>query len=292
MAKFLNSIRTVRLLVLLLIALAGILPAHAQNPWQQLPATPALPKPETTGTVPANGVRLWYATYGHGAPVILLHGGLGNSDYFGFQVPALARHYEVIVMDSRGHGRSTWDGKPIGYHQMAEDVIGLMDALHLPKAAIVGWSDGAIIGLDMAIHHPNRLTRLFAFGANSTTAGIVDPTNSVTFATYRTRTLAEYQKLSPAPKQFDAFAKVMEKMWNTEPDFSDAQLRGIRVPTWIVDGDHEEFIKRADTDRMARLIPNAGELILPWVSHFAVLQNPGEFNQAVLEFLAGDEVKR
>jgi pimeloyl-ACP methyl ester carboxylesterase len=262
--------------------------AHAKNPWERLPPTPALPKPEHSGVVPVDGVRLWYATFGHGAPVILLHGGLGNSNYWGLQIPALAAHYQVIAMDSRGHGRSTWDGGPITYHQMAEDVIGLMDALHIPKAAIVGWSDGAIIGLDLEIHHPERITRLFADGANSNTAGVVDPTGSATFAEYHTRTQAEYQKLSPAPKQFEAFSKAIGKMWDTEPDFSDAQLQGIHVPTWIVDGDHEEFIKREDTDRMARLIPGAGELILPRVSHFAVLQDPKLFNETLLHFLSGD----
>lgn len=262
--------------------------AHAKNPWEQLPSTPALPKPEYSGVIPVNGVRLWYATYGHGAPVILVHGGLGNSNYFGLQIPTLASNFKVIAMDSRGHGRSTWDGKPISYHLMAEDVIGFMDALHIPKAALVGWSDGAIIGLDIAIHHPDRLTRLFAFGANSNTAGIVDPTGSATFAEYHTRTQAEYLKLSPAPNHFDAFSKALDKMWDTEPDFTDEQLRSIHVLTWIVDGDHEEFIKREDTDRMARLIPGAGELILPRVSHFAVLQDPKLFNETLLHFLSGD----
>lgn len=280
------------LTILALMLMISSFAARAQNPWERVPPTPTLPKPERTGMVPVNGVRVWYAAFGKGAPVILLHGGLGNSNYWGFQVPALAQHYEVIVMDSRGHGRSTWDGKPIGYHLMASDVIALMDALHIPKAAIVGWSDGAIIGLDIAIHHPDRLTRLFAFGANSNVAGVMDPGSSSTFSTYMIRTREEYAKLSPAPASFNAFHDALNKMWNSEPDFSDAQLRGISVPTWIVDGDRDELIKRADTDRMARLIPGAGELIMPRVSHFASLQNPKQFNEALLDFLAGDVVKK
>lgn len=279
-----------RLTILALILLMGSIPARAQNPWQTVPPTPALPKPERSGMVPVNGVQVWYAAFGHGAPVILLHGGLGNSNYWGLQVPALAQYYEVIVMDSRGHGRSTWDGKPIGYHLMATDVIALMDALHIPKAAIVGWSDGAIIGLDIAIHHPERLSRLFAFGANSNVSGVMNPEGSSTFSTYIARTREEYAKLSPAPASFDAFHAALSKMWDTEPDFTDAQLRGIKVPTWIVDGDRDEIIKRQDTDRVAKLIPGAGELILPRVSHFASLQNPKQFNEALLDFLS-DRVK-
>lgn len=271
---------------LLLSILSIASSVYAANPWELLQATPDLPKPDQAAVVPIHGVRIWYATFGHGAPVILLHGGLGNSNYWGGQIPALAAHYQVIAMDSRGHGRSTWDCKAISYHLMAEDVIGLMDALHISKAAIVGWSDGAIIGLDLAIHHPDRLTKLFAYGANSNLQGIVDPIGSVTFAAYHDRTAQEYRQLSPAPKQFDAFSQAIGKMWDTEPNFTDAELRSIRVPTWVVDGDHEEFIRREDTDRMARLIPGAGELILPRASHFAVLQDPNLFSEALLHFLS------
>ena len=205
--------------------------------------------------MPVNGIRLWYAVFGHGSPVILLHGGLANSNYWGLQIPALAPHFEVIVIDSRGHGRSTWDGRPITYHLMASDVLALMDALHIPKAALVGWSDGAIIGLDIAIHHPERLTKLFAFGANSDLSGVKSAEGSATFAAYDSRTREEYKQLSPTPSEFDAFHRAIEKMWDTEPDFSDAQLRSITVPTWIVDGDRDEIIKREDTDRMAASHP-------------------------------------
>ena len=95
--------------------------------------------------------------------MILVHGGLA----WGLQIPALAQHYQVRMLDSRGHGRSTRTAAPIGCDVMASDVLALMDTLHIGKAALVGWRDGAIIGLDIAIHHPERLTRLFAFAANS-----------------------------------------------------------------------------------------------------------------------------
>jgi pimeloyl-ACP methyl ester carboxylesterase len=286
MSKPSISIRSVRLLILLLIALTGVSPAPAQNPWERLPKTPALPKPERSGTVPVNGIRMWYAVFGHGAPVVLLHGGLANSNYWGLQIPALAPHFEVTVVDSRGHGRSTRNGEPITYHLMATDVLALMDALHIPKAAMVGWSDGAIIGLDIAIHHPDRMTKLFAFGANSDPSGIKSAAGSPIFATYLSRTVEEYKILSPTPAEFSVFHEQLEKMWDAEPHFSDAQLRSITVPTWIVDGDRDEIIKREDTDHMASLIPGAGELILPRTSHFAFLQDPKQFNEALLHFLS------
>src|SRR6202011_3044366 len=82
-----------------------------------------------------------------------LHGGLANTDYWGDQVPAVAAHHTVILMDSRGHGRSTRDARPYGYDLMADDVTALMDSLKIAKADIVGWSDGAILGIDLAMRH-------------------------------------------------------------------------------------------------------------------------------------------
>jgi pimeloyl-ACP methyl ester carboxylesterase len=279
-----------RRLAFILIALAltaTALPAHAEAPWMQLPPTPSLPRPDHAGTTAVNGIALWYASFGRGAPVILLHGGLANANYWGLQVPALmAHHYQVIVLDSRGHGRSSRTAAPIGYDLMAADVLALMDHLHIRQAALVGWSDGAIIGLDIAIHHPERLTGLFAFAANSDPSGVKDVDQSPVFSAYEARAAHEYARLSPTPGEFQPFLDNISHMWASEPHFTDDQLRAIRVPTWIVDADHDEAIKRENTDHMAALIPGAGELILPAVSHFAFLQDPALFNQGMLDFLA------
>jgi poly(3-hydroxybutyrate) depolymerase len=143
--------------------------------WQTLPPTPALPEGTHGHTVAVDGARLWYATWGTPSkrtPVVLLHGGKGNSNYFGDLIPILTAHgYRVIAMDSRGHGRSTRTDEPMTYHLMAEDVVHLLDALHLPRVSLVGWSDGGIIGIDMGLNHPDRVARLFAFGANVNLAG-------------------------------------------------------------------------------------------------------------------------
>jgi pimeloyl-ACP methyl ester carboxylesterase len=276
-----------RLVFALLLAAAGLQPAAAQQyPWERLPPTPSLPRPGQSGIASVNGIRLWYAVYGSGEPVILVHGGLANSDYWGLQIPVLARHWQVVVLDSRGHGRSTRTAAPIGYDAMASDVLALMDTLHIQRAALVGWSDGAIIGLDIAIHHPERLSRLFAFAANSDPSGVKDVDQSPVFRAYEERAAREYAKLSPTPTLFKAFLDNISKMWASEPHFTEAQLRGIRVPTWIVDADHDEAIKRENTDYMASLIPGAGELILPAVSHFAFLQDPALFNEALSQFLS------
>ncbi|HUZ71669.1 MAG TPA: alpha/beta fold hydrolase [Stellaceae bacterium] len=275
------------ILVALVLFLSATV-AVAAPQWETLPPTPSLPKAARSGYAAVNGIRIWYAVFGRGAPVILLHGGLANANYWGNQVPVLARHYRVIVMDSRGHGRSTRNAEPFGYDLMASDVIGLMDFLKIPKAAIVGWSDGAILGLDIAIHHPERLSKLFAFAANSDPSGVKDIAKSPVFTAYIARAEREYEALSPTPTptQYQQFLAQITKMWATQPDFTAAQLHAITVPTWIVDADHDEAIKRENTLFMADHIPGAGLLIQPDVSHFSFLQDPQQFNSDVLHFLA------
>jgi pimeloyl-ACP methyl ester carboxylesterase len=231
-------------------------------------------------------VRIWYATFGRGQPVILLHGGLANADYWGLQVPALARRYQVIVMDSRGHGRSTRDNRPFGYDLMTDDVVGLMDFLKLRQAAIVGWSDGAIFGLDMALRHPARVSKVYALAANTDPSGVIEGVEkNPTFARFIARAGEEYRKLSATPTQYDAFVEAISKMWASEPKWTPVQLGTIKTPVLVVSGDRDEAIKRAHTEGMAEQIPGAGLLMLPNASHFAMLQDPALFNATVLQFL-------
>jgi pimeloyl-ACP methyl ester carboxylesterase len=276
-----------RSLLLVLAIFTGLVAgAFAEDPWMVLPATPTLPAATKSGYAPVNNIRIWYAEFGKGAPVILLHGGLGNSNYWGLQVRALSGRYRVIVMDSRGHGRSTRDAQPYGYDLMASDVLALMDYLKIPKAAIVGWSDGAILGLDIAINHPERLTKLFAFAANSDPSGVADVGQSPVFNAYIDRAAKEYEKLSATPTEYTSFLDQISKMWETQPNFTKEQLSSIKVPTWIVDADRDEAIKRENTEFMAAQIPGAGLLLQPRVSHFSFIQDPQQFSDDVLHFLS------
>jgi pimeloyl-ACP methyl ester carboxylesterase len=267
------------------IVLFALNAARAEPQWLTLPPTPSLPPATKSGYAPVNGIKIWYAEFGRGAPVILLHGGLANSNYWGKLVPALSPRYRVIVMDSRGHGRSSRDDKPYGYDLMASDVVALMDYLKIGKAALIGWSDGAIIGLDIAMQHPERLSKLFAFAANSDPSAVKDVEHDPVFSAFISRARSEYEKLSPTPREYDAFLRQITKMWESEPHWTAADLAAIKVPTWIVDADHDEAIKRDNTLFMADSIPGSGLLIQPEVSHFSFLQDPQQFNADVLHFL-------
>lgn len=269
-----------------LVLLAG--PALAEDRWMSIPHPPAMPQAVASGMAPVNGIQMYYATYGAGDPVLLIHGGLGNADIWAYQVADLMKDHLVIVADSRGHGRSTRTEAPFGYDLMSEDYLALLDYLKIDKVDLVGWSDGGIIGLDIAMSHPERLDHLFAQAANITTDG-VDPAvaSNAVFGGYIGWMAEDYARLSPTPDQFDAFVTQISGMWASQPNWTDAQVAAITVPTAIVAGDHDEAILRAHTEKMAALIPGAKLVILPDASHFAMLQAPEEYTAAVRAFIDG-----
>ena len=272
--------------LLLLFVAWSTLRAEAIERWAVLPPTPKPIRSEHSGQANANGISIYYAVYGQGSPVILLHGGLANADYWGNQVKALEPNHTVIVMDSRGHGRTTRDSRPYGYDLMADDVVALMDMLKVPKADIVGWSDGAILGLDLAMRHPDRIGKVFAFAANTVTSGVKNGVEkNPTFGGFIERAGHEYAAYSATPKEYAAFVAQISKMWASQPNWTDAQLKAITASVLVVDGDHDEAIKREHAEYIASIIPHAGLLILPNTSHFAFLQDPELFNCAVLHFL-------
>lgn len=271
---------------LLLMPMVGRPADAAPQPlWSLLPPMPSLPATARSGYKQLNGIRMWYAEYGAGKPVLLLHGGLANSNYWGNLVPFLVAHHRlVIVADSRGHGRSNRTRQPFGYDLMTSDVLRLLDQLGIARVDLVGWSDGGIIGLDLAMHDPSRIDHLFAFGANTDPSGLrKNFDRTPVFGGFIRRTRTEYQALSPTPDQYDLFVRQIGHMWQSEPHWTRADLGTITTPTTVADGDHDEAIRQEHDRFMAAAIPGAKLVILPGVSHFAMLQAPDLFNQAVLD---------
>jgi pimeloyl-ACP methyl ester carboxylesterase len=247
----------------------------------------ALPDRHDQGYVEHDGARIWYAAFGSGAPVILLHGGLGHGGNWGYQVPSLLEHgYRAIVIDSRGHGHSTRDARPYTYELMAADVLAVMDALNLEKAALVGWSDGACIGLILAAQDPARAAGVFFFACNMDPSGTKEFEFTPIIGRCISRHRVDYAKLSATPDGFDEFSEAVGLMQRTQPNYSVEDLTQIRVPVAIVQSEHDEFIRREHAEYLARNIPNAEYVFLSGVSHFAPLQRPEQFNSAMLEFLS------
>ncbi|NLR98519.1 alpha/beta hydrolase [Rhizobium sp. P38BS-XIX] len=246
-----------------------------------------LPDTQNKGYVDHDGIRLWYASYGNGAPVILLHGGLGNSGNWGYQVPALVdAGRRVVVIDSRGHGRSTRDERAYSYELMASDVLAVMDSLKIDQTAIAGWSDGACTGLILARNHPERVSGVYFFACNMDPSGTKEFVATPIVDRCFSRHVKDYAALSATPDVFDAFVEAVSLMQRTEPNYTIDDLADIEVPVAIVHSEHDEFIKREHADYLARHIPGAELVLLHGVSHFAPLQRPAQFNAALLTFLA------
>jgi pimeloyl-ACP methyl ester carboxylesterase len=245
------------------------------------------PKTDNQGYIEHDGAIIWYAVYGRGKPVILLHGGLGNSGNWGYQIPALlAEGYQAIVIDSRGHGRSTRDKRPYSYELMASDVIAVMETLLIQSASLVGWSDGAVIALIIGEHYPERVNGVLFFACNVDPSGAKEITEfPIALQNCFSRHIKDYQNLSTTPDQFEPFMEDIGLMQRTQPNYSTADLQKIHVPVQVVLGEHDEFIKKEHAVYLANSIPNAAFLEIPQVSHFAPLQRPDQFNRILLDFL-------
>jgi pimeloyl-ACP methyl ester carboxylesterase len=232
-----------------------------------------------------NGVSIYYETYGSGPPLLLLHGAMGFLETMHYFIPVLVSTHTVIAIDSRAQGRSTDSAAPISYALMGDDMIKLMNALGIRQADVIGWSDGGIIGLDMAMKHPDRVRRLIAIGANYDVDGIppkeLDP-NAL-------RTVAEqvrpfYENVAPDPGHFTTLEKKILTMVTTQPHYTLAELGRIRARTLIVAGDHD-MILRKHTDSLARAIPGAREIIVPDATHFGPLEKPDLYQAIAVKFL-------
>jgi pimeloyl-ACP methyl ester carboxylesterase len=245
-----------------------------------------LPHRGQQGYVEHDGARVWYVSNGTGPAVILLHGGYGNAGNWGYQVtPLIEAGYNVVLIDSRGHGRSTRDDRPYSYVLMGDDVLAVMDALHLRSAAIVGWSDGACTGLVLGHRHPHRIAGVFYFACNMDNSGTLPFEMSPAIGRCLSRHKQDYAALSPTPDDFDSLMQAVGAMQSTQPSYSSADLAEIRVPVTIVQAERDEFIRREHAEYLAAAIAGAKYVLLKDVSHFAPVQRPVEFTEAILDFL-------
>ncbi len=224
-----------------------------------------------------NGIEMYYRVVGKGPPILLIHGGLSDQHVWDAQLPILGRDHTVILADSRGQGRSTRTDEPITYALMADDYVALLDYLNIDKVDLVGWSDGGIIGLDIAMRYPERLKSLFAQAANAS------PEGSTGYALAR----AEGKPI-PELRHYKSIDKEIHALWANEPNYSAEDLSNINVRTAIVIGDRDTAITREHTEFMAHHIPGAKLLILPDSGHGVPAENPRLYARSVLKFIAGD----
>ncbi|HWD26326.1 MAG TPA: alpha/beta fold hydrolase [Rhizomicrobium sp.] len=232
-----------------------------------------------------DGVSIYYETYGEGPPVLVLHGAGAFLETMHPFIHALASTHTVIAVDSRGQGRSTDAPGPIRYDLMAGDMLALMDHLHIKRADVVGWSDGGIIGLAMAMKRPDRIDKLMAIGANFDVKGI-DPKafDPAQFKQEAAQVEPFYDAIAPDPRHFQTMLSKITTLVTTEPHYTVPQLSRIRAKVLVVAGEHD-MILRAHTDALAKAIPGAREVIVPGASHFGPLEQPQVYGAMAVQFL-------
>jgi pimeloyl-ACP methyl ester carboxylesterase len=232
-----------------------------------------------------NGVRIYYETFGAGSPVLVMHGGLGRLDDMHYQIADLAGSHLVIAPDSRGHGRSSDFVGPLHYIDMSNDMLGLLDQLHIQRADLVGWSDGGIVALDLAMRHPERVGKLVVIGGNTDPSGLIAlPAEATPEEAGPGASREAYAEASRDPDRSRQLRARVWKMWRTEPNYTAADLGRISAPVLVIAGEHD-VIRRAHTDALTRAIPGAKELIVLGAGHAAPMQDPVAVDRAILLFL-------
>jgi pimeloyl-ACP methyl ester carboxylesterase len=223
-------------------------------------------------TVPVAGARLYYETYGQGEPLLLLHGNGQSIAAWHLQIAALARHFRVLAVDTRGHGRSLDETTTeLTYGLLAEDVRQLLDALQLRRVRVLGWSDGANTALHLARQAPDYVSALVLVSANLTPEALDPPLLAFL-----------QQQLAPLPPT--SAAARWHRLLLQEPLLGPTDLAGLRVPTLVLAGQHDVILE-AHTRALAAAISGARLHIFPGASHFSPHEQPQEFNARVLEFL-------
>ena len=215
-----------------------------------------------------NGLSMYYEVHGAGPPLLLLHGGTGSIS--ATWIAYFSGQFRVIAMEQMGHGR-TADllDRSFHYHDMAEDTVELMGQLGIESAVVVGYSDGGIIGLDMAIHHPERVTKLAVTGANACIDGYTAE-NLEWVRTFNPDDLPvsdAYGRLSPdGVDHWSIVLGRLKPMWMAEPSFTREELQSIRAQTLIIVGDGD-IVTPEHAVEMFRTIPGAQLCVVPHTGH-------------------------
>lgn len=244
--------------------------------------------------VQVNDIKMYYETVGKGPPLVMIHGGTVSSECWSGQLEPFARHFQLILPDSRGHGRSTDSDLPFSYAAMASDVLELLKHLQIQRTDLCGWSDGGIIGLHLGIHHPGVIKKQILVGANFDVNGLIPafrrwlskPTESEESGCWSPEIVESYKRLSPqGPESWGRFFRKVLTLWQTSPHYSEQEISSITTPTLVVAGDQEQFVDINHTVRLFQLLKRGELCIIPNADHRVFGRRPDLFNEAALEFL-------
>ncbi|MDP9077975.1 MAG: alpha/beta hydrolase [Bacteroidota bacterium] len=255
----------------------------AQTPQKDMDTTHYGRNPAVGKYADIRGFKMYYETYGKGEPLLIIHGNGGSINNFVYQIPYFAKNYQVILADSRAQGKSVDPSDSLSYEMITDDLNALLDKLNLKQCYIIGWSDGGIEGLMMAIRHPDKVKKLAVTGANlepDTTA--VDPfvyNYAMKMNKMGQDTIKKIKNVTPEMKNQ---LKLLHLL-SYEPHIKLSDLKTISCPTLVIGGDHD-VIRTKHTMLIAETIPNAYLWILPNSGHSTPLMYKDMFNQVVGDF--------
>lgn len=244
--------------------------------------------------LPVRGMQLYYETEGEGEPVLLLHGGLGTIDDFASQIPDLSRYYHVVAFERPGHGHTADTGGQFSYSAMAEQTVAFIEALGLSATNLVGWSDGAIVALLVAISRQDLVKGLVAISGNFNVSGLtarasrwIESTTAESFMKSAPERVKRYQEASPdGPNHFSVAWEKTKRLWLSEPDIQHEELGRIRAPTLVMAGDRD-MVSIEHTVELAKSVKGACLCIVPGATHFLTSEKPEIVNSVILDFLRG-----
>ena len=232
--------------------------------------------PKVGHYINVRGFKMYYEIYGKGESLLLIHGNAGSINNFSGQIPYFAQNYQVIVADSRSHGKSVDPTDSLSYEMMAEDFNFLLDILNIKSCNVIGWSDGGNIGLLLAIHHPDKVKRLAITGAN-----IWIDSSAIANDVVSIDQLGPLYKLEQTPEVKNSIK--LTKLLFMLPNISLQQLQSIKCPTLVIGGDHDVILPK-HTMLIAENIPQSTLWILPNSGHSTLINYKNQFNKTVEDF--------
>lgn len=240
------------------------------------------------GYVDSGDVSLYYEVHGQGPTLVLLHGGLTSMRVFFGQLPTLSKNHRVVSIDLRGQGRSSLGEQPFTYRLLAQDVLAVLDALKLSSVDLVGWSDGGIIGLMIALEQPSRVNHLVTIGANFHPDGLTNETmqrienSEPSSESFMTRLL--YRLQSPQPQRWEELWQRVNLLWLTRPTLTTDDLEKISIPTLVIVGE-KDSVALDHAEEMALAMGDARLIVVPKAGHSLLTQYPDLILETIEDFI-------
>ncbi len=231
-----------------------------------------------------NGFRMYCEIYGSGEPLLMIHGNGGSINAFRKQIPYFSRRFKVIVADSRAQGKSVDYTDSLSYELMADDFSALLIQLKIDSANVMGWSDGGINALQLAIRHPQQVKKLVITGAN------LQPDSTVVEPAILKEIMPDYTVLKnrfaskTAVSTNDSTKFKLLKLLIEQPHIPLTALHKISSPALVIGGDRD-IIKPSHTLEMFQHLPKAYLWILPHSGHATLIEYAEEFNKKASDFL-------